>query len=136
VLRAGTELAGVREVAIPSTLPGSTVAALLRHTPITSVVRFDVAPGDRAKSLASAADRVSTGWTVTAADLARHAPSVVTDLAIATMFSPEDRVVARPGTEFDSAFDVVTAGADDVSARRSVDVARGVDHDRSLLAWT
>jgi glycosyltransferase involved in cell wall biosynthesis len=128
---------GVREVMIPSSTP-SDVSGPLHATgsDVRRVVRFDPDATSPARNAAAAAARATSAWLVRASDVLRHDPTMLTDLAVATMFSPAPLVAARPGAARDQLYTVARPADGDILVRRTVDVARDRVAAETLIAST
>jgi glycosyl transferase family 1 len=127
---------GVPEVMIPSSTPAELSRPLSAvGSDIRRVVRFEPDAASATRTDAAAAARARSAWLVRACDVLGRDPTVLTDLAVATMFSPAPLVAARPGAAArDQLYTVVRPVAGDVLVRRSADAGRDNGAAEALLA--
>lgn len=119
---------GVREVAVPRSVPAEAVDALVRTAQPGRVVTYEPDRGQGAATV------VSSEWIVGTGGLGGDA-EVLTDLAVATSYAPGDAVVVRPGTPYAESFREVSVTASDGVARRTAGVRQARPSDDALLVW-
>jgi hypothetical protein len=131
------ECRGIGEVAVPSDTPGEEIERFYRGgSPARRIVLFDTSSADPSRVMAEAAGRARSAWQIRAADVLEHDATMVTDLAVATVFTASAVVVARPGASRDDLHTESTPQSGDIVARRTSDVARGREAGSpALVAW-